>query len=73
MIVALRWFGYILLALGFVVLVAALLGSWFDGEPIYSMLNPFNIKLLITAAISLAPGGLLLLLADWLGRRNAHK
>jgi hypothetical protein len=73
MIVALRWIGYMLLALGFVVLIASLLGSWFDGEPIYSMMNPFNIKLLVTAVISLGPGLALLWLHDWLSRRYANK
>lgn len=73
MIAALRWIAYIFLALGFIILLASLLGSWFDGEPIYSMMNPFNIKLLVTAVISLGPGLGLLWLHDKLSSRYANK
>lgn len=73
MIAALRWIAYIFLAVGFIILLASLLGSWFDGEPIYSMMSPFNIKLLVTAILSLGPGLLVLWLHQILSRRYANK
>lgn len=73
MIAALRWIAYIFLAAGFIILLASLFGSWLDGEPIYSMMNLFNIKLLVTAVISLGPGLALLWLHDKLSSRYANK
>ena len=69
MIFATRILAFILLGIGAVVLAASLLGAWLGGESLSEIFSPFNLRLFITAAISLAPGGAVYWFSEFLRRR----
>lgn len=68
----LRVIGFILLYLGVAVIVFGLGTTWyFNGfSALRDVMNPFNIINFVTMAITVAPGGILIGLSDWLKKRS---